>query len=648
MVCSDKEYDPQIPEEDSRISFDVFVLVSERTLPSNVPQLQVMKSAITIIINLNENSHLTSSLLSPWHRLMIIYIWLPKLLETSLRAVLMQQGYISQVLKNYTDHACDGEYISLRCPHRTTISIQSSFYGRIVPSHQMCPSRYPHSYATLIKEDVDCSVGTSLQARQQLSLLVLHSSALSSATQHGNNDIPLSLKMLDECQDRRSCQFLVNSRLFGADPCPGTGKYLLVWYKCRPKFQGDEEQYIMLKQKATHFPNGRDCFPKGGNFNDACLTRNNEYKSKVACEDDKLRLSCKKSMVIAIYSAVFGRTQGGSLECPYQNLGMPMIGVGESVTAYKSKLSQQENISLHVSTALRYGEGCSVTAFDPKHLRGADRTNTAVTQTLWQHPVPIWVFVAEMLLCYGLLAFHHAGDDMAGTLALWDEQHTGEGIGLWLSFLRCPPGSRGHLHIGPWAACGKNPLPSALQHANLLTHSGVHDPCSGKLASSAQCLCRLHVDVSGESDHEVNKRTDVLGHLAHAQLCCTISHTSQNKVSTSGDPSVMTAALEEALISTTASKSYHSAKIKLFGNIISNPDRFCNQKQQYCQSATALQLMIKRCHGKRSCSIYASTYEFGDPCYPGIRKHLNVIYTCGNGEKQLLLRHKSSHPKVDA
>ncbi|XP_042688609.1 protein eva-1 homolog A isoform X2 [Centrocercus urophasianus] len=47
-----------------------------------------------------------------------------------------------------------------------------------------------------------------------------------------------------------------------------------------------------------------------------------------------------------------------------------------------------------------------------------------------------------------------------------------------------------------------------------------------------------------------------------------------------------------------------------------------------CKSATALQLMIKRCHGKRSCSIYASTYEFGDPCYPGIQKHLNVIYTC--------------------
>ncbi|KAJ7399701.1 hypothetical protein BTVI_112396 [Pitangus sulphuratus] len=267
--------------------------------------------------------------------------------ETEMQMTLMP-GYISQVLRNYTDHACDGEYVSLRCPHRTTISIQSSFYGRIVPSHQMCPSRYPHSYATLIKEDVACSVGTSLQ------------------------------KMLDECQDRRSCQFLVNSRLFGTDPCPGTGKYLIVWYKCRP----------------------------------------NEYKSKVACEDDKLRLSCKKSMVIAIYSAIFGRTQGGGLECPYQNLGMPMIGLEK---------------------------------YDSFQENGSGRTMRRVLEfTIW-----------------------------------------------------------------------------------------------------------------------VNE----------------------------------------------------------------------------CQSATALQLMIKRCHGKRSCSIYASTYEFGDPCYPGIQKHLNVIYTCGNGEKRLLLRHKSSHPK---
>uniref|UniRef100_A0ACB8GF14 Uncharacterized protein n=1 Tax=Sphaerodactylus townsendi TaxID=933632 RepID=A0ACB8GF14_9SAUR len=51
-----------------------------------------------------------------------------------------------------------------------------------------------------------------------------------------------------------------------------------------------------------------------------------------------------------------------------------------------------------------------------------------------------------------------------------------------------------------------------------------------------------------------------------------------------------------------------------------------------CHSDNALQLMTRRCHGKRTCSVYASTYEFGDPCYPvGIPKHLNVIYTCGRG-----------------
>ncbi|XP_048386350.1 protein eva-1 homolog C isoform X3 [Stegostoma tigrinum] len=178
-------------------------------------------------------------------------VWLSSFAKTSSDF----SGYMSKVLRNYTEHACDGEYISLRCPHRTTISIQSSFYGRKAPSHQMCPSRYPQTFKDLEVEDLSCSAITSLQ------------------------------KMLDECQDRRNCQLLVNSRIFGTDPCPGTSKYLIVWYKCRP----------------------------------------NEYKSKVACEDDKLRLNCKRSMVIAIYSAIFGQSQEGSLECPFQNVGAPAI-----------------------------------------------------------------------------------------------------------------------------------------------------------------------------------------------------------------------------------------------------------------------------------------------------------------------------------
>lgn len=45
-------------------------------------------------------------------------------------------------------------------------------------------------------------------------------------------------------------------------------------------------------------------------------------------------------MVIAIYSAVFGRTQGGSLECPYQNLGMPMIGKQRNGSAEPTELGR--------------------------------------------------------------------------------------------------------------------------------------------------------------------------------------------------------------------------------------------------------------------------------------------------------------------
>ncbi|XP_067880906.1 protein eva-1 homolog C isoform X3 [Heterodontus francisci] len=203
-------------------------------------------------------------------------VWLSSFAKTSSDF----SGYMSRVLKNYTEHACDGEYLSLRCPHRTTISIQSSFYGRRAPSHQMCPSRYPQTFKDLEMEDLSCSAITSLQ------------------------------KMLDECQDRRNCQLLVNSRIFGTDPCPGTSKYLIVWYKCRP----------------------------------------NEYKSKVACEDDKLRLNCKRSMVIAIYSAIFGRSQEGSLECPYQNVGAPAIDC-------------QSTLALQIMTKQCHGKrSCSVYA----------------------------------------------------------------------------------------------------------------------------------------------------------------------------------------------------------------------------------------------------------------------------------------------
>ncbi|KAL0965071.1 hypothetical protein UPYG_G00276380 [Umbra pygmaea] len=158
-------------------------------------------------------------------------------------------GYLSKVLRNYTEQACDGDFLSVRCPPRTTITVQSAFYGRRNPSHhQHCPSYQRHTLAGTnpLEDDKNCNMSTAHQ------------------------------KMLDECQDSRSCQVLVNSRLFGTDPCPSISKYLIVWYKCRP----------------------------------------NEYKSKVACEEERMKLSCKRGMQMAIYSAMFGRTQQGTLECP--------------------------------------------------------------------------------------------------------------------------------------------------------------------------------------------------------------------------------------------------------------------------------------------------------------------------------------------
>ncbi|XP_053242571.1 protein eva-1 homolog C isoform X4 [Podarcis raffonei] len=74
-------------------------------------------------------------------------------------------------------------------------------------------------------------------------------------------------KVLDECQDLRACQLLVNSRVFGPDLCPGITKYLLVSFKCKPT----------------------------------------EYKTRLVCENEELKLHCKESKFLNIYSASYGR-----------------------------------------------------------------------------------------------------------------------------------------------------------------------------------------------------------------------------------------------------------------------------------------------------------------------------------------------------
>ncbi|KAM3837367.1 protein eva-1 homolog C [Vipera latastei] len=141
-------------------------------------------------------------------------------------------GYLTKLLRNHTVYACDGDHLSLRCPRHSTISVQSAYYGQ---AYHLCSAQQPE---VMVKEALNCVASTTLQ------------------------------KVLDECQNLRDCQLLVNSRLFGSELCPGVTKYLLVSFKCRPS----------------------------------------EYKTRSVCENEELKLHCHESKFLNIYSASYGRS----------------------------------------------------------------------------------------------------------------------------------------------------------------------------------------------------------------------------------------------------------------------------------------------------------------------------------------------------
>ncbi|XP_039975813.1 protein eva-1 homolog C isoform X2 [Xiphias gladius] len=53
-----------------------------------------------------------------------------------------------------------------------------------------------------------------------------------------------------------------------------------------------------------------------------------------------------------------------------------------------------------------------------------------------------------------------------------------------------------------------------------------------------------------------------------------------------------------------------------------------SQNDMECLSPLALRKVSRRCHGRANCSVLADTQTFGDPCFPGTRKHLRVSFTC--------------------
>ncbi|XP_066891101.1 protein eva-1 homolog C isoform X2 [Kogia breviceps] len=190
-------------------------------------------------------------------------------------------GYLTKLLQNHTAYACDGDHLDMQCPRHSTISVQSAFYGQ---DYQTCSAQQPASQR---EDSLACVAPTTLQ------------------------------KVLDECQNQRTCHLLVNSRVFGPDLCPGSSKYLLVSFKCqpnsRPKSSFLQKDLLCPKQypKKTPAPlvlckkltGGIDL---GRNSGEA-FPADDELKNKTVCEDHELKLHCHESKFLNIYSATYGR-----------------------------------------------------------------------------------------------------------------------------------------------------------------------------------------------------------------------------------------------------------------------------------------------------------------------------------------------------
>ncbi|XP_075429120.1 protein eva-1 homolog C-like [Ascaphus truei] len=193
-------------------------------------------------------------------------------------------GYLQKVLKSHTSHACDGDPVTVSCPHRTSVSVLSAFYGRRISSRNLCPP--PHGE---LEENMLCSSPTAIQ------------------------------KLSDECQHRRTCQFSVNSRVFGSDPCPGTHKYLLVSYKCKP----------------------------------------DNHKVRSVCENEQLNLTCRNNSVLSVYSASYGRTLHGNPECDSENRTSPEYECSAQTALRKvsRRCHRRHNCSITADTRT-FGDPC--------------------------------------------------------------------------------------------------------------------------------------------------------------------------------------------------------------------------------------------------------------------------------------------------
>lgn len=69
-----------------------------------------------------------------------------------------------------------------------------------------------------------------------------------------------------------------------------------------------------------------------------------------------------------------------------------------------------------------------------------------------------------------------------------------------------------------------------------------------------------------------------------------------------------------------------------------------------CLNHEAVHLVSKSCYSKQKCVVAVSNRTFRDPCFPGTRKYLSVVYSCGaslSSSSFTRYKHKPGPKSVD-
>ncbi|XP_065166538.1 uncharacterized protein [Atheta coriaria] len=150
--------------------------------------------------------------------------------------------------------------MTLKCPPGTSISVELAQYDKSGVKNSQCPSKLSTSEV----KNSSCTWPTAIQNKWE------------EMTKGTWGRYSLLQTVVEACQKKKSCKFQASPKSFDGDLCPGERKYVEVAYKCRPY----------------------------------------EFRSRVACENERVQVQCNPNSRVAIYSASYGRTEYESFQCP--------------------------------------------------------------------------------------------------------------------------------------------------------------------------------------------------------------------------------------------------------------------------------------------------------------------------------------------